>query len=132
MRAVAIAAGLLTLVGVLAAVPAAGKPRRGLAPFRVTGSVEGLVPGIPGVIPVKVRNPYRRPMTLVSVTARVRNASERCTRWNLDVRPFRGRLRIPRGRTRVARLRVRMPLNAAPECRGAKFPLDFRARAVVQ
>jgi hypothetical protein len=132
MRIAGIAASMLILVGLVAAVPASGKPRRGLPPFKVTGSVEGLLPGVPGFIPVKVRNPYRRPMTLVSVTARVRNANERCTRWNLEVRPFRGRLRIPRGRTRVARLRVRMPLTAAPECRGAKFPLDFRARAVVR
>jgi hypothetical protein len=131
MRLAATAASLLTLVGLLAAVPAAGKPRRPLVPFKVTGSAEGLVPGAPGFIRVKIRNPYRGPMRVVSVTALVRNASPRCTGWNLDVRSFRGRLVIPRGRTGVARLRARLPLTAAPECAGARFPLDFRAKAVV-
>lgn len=132
MRIAAIAASLLTLVGLLAAVPAAGKQGPRLGSFRVTGSVEGLTPGAPGTLLVKVRNPYRRAMTLVSLTTHVGDASRKCTRWNLDVGPFRGRLRVPRGRTRVARLSVRMPATAAPECRGAKFPLAFRARAVVR
>jgi hypothetical protein len=132
MRIAAIAASMLTLVGLLAAVPAAGKTRRGLAPFKVTGSVDGLYPGVPGVLRVKVRNPYRRAMRVVSLTARVGDASRRCTRFNLEVGRFRGRLVIARGRTGVARLSARIPLTAAPECRGARFPIAFRARAVVR
>jgi hypothetical protein len=131
MRIAAIAASLLTLVGVLAAVPASGKPRR-LVPFKVTGSVEGLAPGVPGVLRVKIRNPYRRAMRVVSLKVSVRDANPRCTRWNLDVRPFRGPLVVARGRTGIARLSVRMPVTSAPECWGARFPLDFRARAVVR
>jgi hypothetical protein len=132
MRVAAIAASLLTLVGVLAAVPASGKARPGAVGFRVTGSVGGMYPGARRFLNLKIRNPYKRPMRLVAVTARVRGPRRACTRWNLDVRPFRGRLVIPRGRARIARLLVRMPRTAAQECNGARFPLVFRARAVVQ
>lgn len=132
MRVAAAAASLLTLVGLLAAVPASGRARPPARGFRVSGSIEGLRPGILRLIDLRVRNPYRRTMRLVSVSARVGAAGRHCTRWNLDVRPFRGRLAIPRARTRVVRLRVELQPTAAPECRGARFPLAFRARAVLE
>ena len=132
MRIAAIAASLLTLVGLLAAVPASGRAPPADVQFRVSGSISGLFPGARRFMNVKIRNPYRRAMRVVSVSADVRRARRLCTRSNVDVRPFRGRLSIPPRRTRVVRLLVEMQPTVAEECKGARFPLRFRARAVLR
>jgi hypothetical protein len=132
MRIAAIAASLLTLVGLLAAVPASGGGQRSAVKFRLAGSVGGLYPGARRLMRVKIHNPYRRPIRVVSVTAKVKGGARYCTGANVDVRPFRGRVVIPRRRSRVVRLRVQMQPTAAQECSGARFPLLFRARAVVR
>jgi hypothetical protein len=131
MRVAAIAASLLTLVGLLAAVPASGGGQRS-SQFRLSGSVSGLYPGAKRFMTVKIHNPYQRPIRVVSVSAQAGRGKRFCSGANLHVRSFRGRLVIPRRRTRVVRLRVQMALTAAPECKGARFPLLFRARAVVR
>jgi hypothetical protein len=132
MRVAAIAASLLTLVGLLAAVPASGKRHPAQVGFRVSGSVQGLFPGARRFMSVKIRNPYGRPMRLVSLSADVRRARRLCTGSNVDVRPFRGRLSISPRRTRVVRLLVHMQPTVAEECKGARFPLRFRAKAVLR
>jgi hypothetical protein len=131
MRIAAIAASLLTLVGLLAAVPAAGGKKPSQLRFRISGSISGLRPGVPRLMRVKVHNPYRRPLRVLSVRAHVGGGRRFCTGANLHVRPFRGRLVVPRRRTRTIRLRVEMPVTAAPECLGARFPLYFRGKGVV-
>ncbi len=132
MRMAAIAASLLTLVGLLAAVPASGGAHRKAVQFRVSGSVSGLFPGARRLMNVKVRNPYRRPLLVLSLSAQVRRARRLCTGSNVDVRPFRGRVPIRPRRTRVIRLRVEMQPTVAEECKGARFPLRFRARGVLR
>jgi hypothetical protein len=132
MRIAAIAASLLTLVGLLAAVPASGGRQPAPARFQVSGSVEGLFPGARRFMSVKIQNPYRRPMRLISLSAEVRRARRLCTGSNVDVRPFRGRIAIPPRRTRVVRLLVQMQPTVAEECKGARFPLRFRAKAVLR
>lgn len=100
--------------------------------FSVTGSVSGLYPGGKAWLPARVRNPHRRPLRLVSLTVVVRGARRGCSGVNIEVRPFRGRLVIPPRRARVVRLLARMPLTAAPECNGARFPLVFRGRGTLR
>jgi hypothetical protein len=100
--------------------------------FSVTGSVSGLYPGGKAWLPARVRNPYRRPLRLLSLTVAVRGGRRACSGANLEVRPFRGRLVIPPRRARVVRLLARMPLTAAPECNGARFPLIFRGRGTLR
>jgi hypothetical protein len=128
-------AAALALIGAVAAAGAfAGgdghRPDR--RSFTVKGSVSGLYPGRSVLLPAVVRNRSRRPIRLVYLTARVRDPGRTCTRHNLEVRPFHGRFLIPGRRSRVVRLRVRMPETAAPECRGARFPLVFSGRAVTR
>jgi hypothetical protein len=132
MRVAAIAASLLTLVGLLAAVPASGGAAPSAVRFRVEGSIEGLFPGARRFMKLKVRNPFPRTMQLVSLSADVRRARRLCTASNLDVRPFRGRFAIPPRRTRVIRLLVELQPTAAEECKRARFPLRFRAKAIVR
>jgi hypothetical protein len=132
VRVAAIAASLLTLVGLLAAVPASGGAHPTAVKFRVSGSVSGLFPGARRYMSVKVRNPYKRVLRLVSLSAEVRRARRLCTGSNVDVRSFRGRLSIAPRRTRVVRLLVEMQPTVVEECKGARFPLRFRAKGIVR
>lgn len=131
-------ASAVATASMIGALVAGGAPAGSSGPypaprdFSVSGSVSGLYPGGKAWLRATVRNPYRRPLRLLSLTAAVGRARRACTGSNLDVRPFRGRLVVPPRRARVVRLLVRMPLTAAPECNGARFPLTFRARGTVR
>jgi hypothetical protein len=123
---------MLAVLALLAALPASGDARRGTVKFRLSGSVEGLYPGARRAMKVTVRNPFARTMRLVSIQARVGRAKRACSGQNLEVRPFRGRLRIPARRRRVVRLLVAMAPTAAEECKRARFPVRFRAKGVLR
>jgi hypothetical protein len=127
-----VAAGVLVVVGALAALPAAGETRRGPVGFRLSGSVEGLYPGVRRAMKVTVRNPFARTMLLVSIRGDVGRAGRACSGHNVDVRPFRGRLGIPARRRRVVRMLVAMAPTAAEQCKRARFPIRFRAKAVLR
>jgi hypothetical protein len=130
MRFAAIAASVLALAGALAALPASSGAPSARVSFRVSGSVSGLYPGAKRSLVVTVKNPFRRRLRLVSLRATARPARRGCSGWNVEVRPFAGRRTIrPRGSARV-RLLARMPASVAEECKGARFPLVFRGRAV--
>ena len=132
MHVSAIAASFLALAGMLATVPASGGTVGSELRFQVSGSVTGLYPGARRSMRVKIRNPFKRAIVVRSDTAQVRRARRGCSGSNVEVRPFRGRVRVPAQGARVVRLLVRMPVTAADECRGARFPLVFRARAALR
>lgn len=135
MGRIASAGAAASLIGALVAGGALGGssgPHPSPRGFTVSGSVAGLYPGGRAWLRATVRNPYRRPLRVLSLTAAVRPGRRACSGANLDVRPFRGRLVVPPRRSRVIRLLVRMPLTAAPECNGARFPLVFRGRGVLR
>lgn len=134
MRRTVAAAASALIAGALVAGAAVGFPRGpepALRGFTVTGSVDGLLPGGRAWLRATVRNPYRRPLRVTSVTAAVGRGGRACAGSNLHVRPFTGRLVVPPRRARVVRLRVEMPMTAAPECSGVRFPLRFRAKGFV-
>jgi hypothetical protein len=124
--------GVLGLLALLAAVPASGDVRRGPVGFRLSGSVDGLYPGARRSLKVTVRNPFARTMRLVALRADVRRANGACSAANVEVQPFRGRLRIPGRRRRIVRLLVMMAPTAAEQCQRARFPIRFRGRAMLR
>jgi hypothetical protein len=125
----AAAAALIGAVAVAGALGRGGGPGASPHGFTIRGSVDGLLPGRTAWLPAVVRNPYGRPMRLRSLSVDVRQARRGCAGSNLEVRPFRGNLVFRPRASRVVRLLARMPVTAAPECQGARFPLRFRGRA---
>jgi hypothetical protein len=123
---------VLGVLALLAALPASGDARRGSVGFRLSGSLDGLYPGARRSLKVTVRNPFVRTMRLVSLHADVGRAGRTCSSANIEVRPFRGRLRIPGRRRRIVRLLATMAPSAAEECKRARFPIRFRGRAVLR
>lgn len=97
--------------------------------FRITGSAQGLMPGVPGRLTVTVRNPYRFPIRVTSIQATARDAGE-CRGTNLAPARLRRALVVPRRGVRRVVLPVSLAQNAPNVCQGAAFRLVFTGRAV--
>jgi hypothetical protein len=123
----ALLAGISATVVVAAAVAVpAGTPTS----FSISGHVDGLFPGAELALPVRIRNPYRRRIRVVSVRASVGPSGRPCPMRNVQVSSFRGSLVVAAHRSRWISLRVRMLRSAASACQGEVFPLRFIGRAV--
>jgi hypothetical protein len=96
--------------------------------LRVSGGVRGLYPGARLHLRLKVRNTRGFPIRVVSLKVRVGNASKRCRRRALRIGRLRRRLLVPAHRSRRTALRVTMLRSAPDACKGAVFPLRFKAR----
>ncbi len=96
--------------------------------IQVRGKVKGLYPGAQKRMKVGVRNRLPQRVRLVSVRARVHNASSQCVRQNLSVKRFRGHKPIRAHRRTRVRVRVTMSPIAPDACQGARFPIEFKAR----
>lgn len=117
-----------TLPSLLGAEGAAAVSGRG--PWlRVSGHVSGLYPGVRKRLPVRVANRFPFPVRLRSIGARIGDAGPGCSRRNLSVRRYRGRLPISPHRSRRAVLWIAMAVAAPLACEGARFPIRFGARA---
>ena len=104
------------------------RPAAGPA-LRLSGSAVGLFPGGTTRLRVTVQNRRAFAVVVRRVSVGVRHARRGCRARTVSVRPFRGRLLVrPRAR-RVVVLRISMARNAPNTCRGARFPLRFRALA---
>ena len=96
--------------------------------IKVRGKVTGLHPGAVKKMRVTVRNRFPRRVFLISVRARVGDASPTCTGTNIRVKRFRSRRAIPSGSRRKVRMRVKMRPSAPDACQGTRFPIGFRAK----
>jgi len=126
---------LALVVGIMATVATAAAamiPFRASAPhsFSIRGSVNGLTPGAKTSLRVRIRNPYRRRIRVVSVRAFVKPSGHPCPVVNIRVKPFRGSLLIGARSSRSLSLEVSMSRSAGLACQGAIFPLRFSGRAI--
>ena len=99
--------------------------------MRLSGHVGGLYPGVELPLPVTVENRSGRKLVLTKVRANPRDAGPGCRAGNVRVRDRRLKMRIAAHAKVRVRLRVTMKADAANACQGARFPIDFRARARV-
>ncbi|MDX6588670.1 MAG: hypothetical protein QOI31_3143 [Solirubrobacterales bacterium] len=96
--------------------------------IQVRGHVKGLYPGARKSMKVRVSNRLSQKVSLVSVKARVSDASPTCSRSNLSVTRFKGHKPIrAHSRTKV-RTKVTMNETTPDACQGARFPIKFKAR----
>ena len=118
----------VTALGAVGVWPDVGEPARSPG-FRITGSAEGLLPGMPGRLNVTVRNPYRWPIRVTAIRVSVRDAGE-CPAGNLRPALLRRALVVPARATRRVALPISLAADAPNACQGARFRLVFSGRAV--
>ena len=111
----------------------AAQPRAAIepSPVRVTGEIDDLFPGVPSILPIRVRNLTDGPVRLRWVRTKVQQTGGSCDRSWLHTEQVTPRQLIPaRGRLD---LQVPVMLDpAAPDlCQGATFPLKYRTRVNV-
>ena len=126
---------LALVVGIMATVATAAAamiPFRASTPhrFSIRGSVSGLLPGAKTSLRVRIRNPYRRRIRVVSVRAFVNPSGHPCPVGNVRLKPFRGSLLIGARSSRSLSLEISMSRSAGMACQGAIFPLRFSGRAI--
>lgn len=126
------AAGALALsVSALGAVglwPDAGARSPAPPGFRITGSADGLLPGIPGSLTVTVRNPYRFRIRVTALRASVRDARG-CSAGNLKPVALRRPFVVPARGSRRFLLPISLAADAPNACQDARFRLVFSGRA---
>jgi hypothetical protein len=136
MRKYAIAAGLaaVAVVGVLGgrqlALAGSDNPAPGHA-FTISGSVGGLVPGIPTPLRVTVANPDSQAIRLNSVTVTAGSASSACPASLLTISSFTGTPEtIVAGRSQaLLALTVKLSTQAPDACKKVSFPLTYAGKA---
>ena len=130
-RGLAALAGLVALLAFSFSALGAPRPKQPTRTFKLSGSVRGLYPGGLGHVAVTVHNPYRKTLRLRALRVLVRRARPGCPASVLRLKPFRGYLDVRPRRSRKVWVAVRMIPSAGNACRGARFPLSFRANGVV-
>jgi len=129
LAAGAVVSAATAITGAAAQGSSASNHRTISSTFTLRGHVGGLYPGARTRLLLAVHNPGRRPLRVRSITTRVRDAKPGCSGVNLQVDPYRGRLRVGAGRWRNVSVSVRMLPTTPLACQGARFPLAFRGRA---
>jgi hypothetical protein len=109
--------------------PAAKARGKSAHRLELSGHVDGLYPGAVTSMRVEIRNGSGRPVLLRSVRAIVGDAGPGCKSQNLWTRRFRGRRELQARSSVPVTVRIGMLATAPDACQGARFPLDFSARA---
>jgi len=103
---------------------------KGSGTISVSGSVGGLYPGATLPLALVVSNMAGTPVTVVSVTTSVANASKLCKKVNLNVSGFTsGGLVIAADSHATVTVEATMALGAGDACQGAVFDLTYHGKA---
>ena len=107
--------------------PQAAKKSKGI---RITGSVEGLNPGVPATLSAKVKNNSGRTVKVKSLRVTVGDAGPACPRNLLTVQKAKTKKKALKPRkTHTMPMTITLSAGVPDACQGAKFPLQFKAKA---
>jgi hypothetical protein len=106
---------------------AANKPSPTLS---VKGSASRLYPGGTVLLPLKVRNRTRYPISLRKLKVKVRSANRGCPASLLQVKRFKPKAKLGARKTATLKVRVRLSPAAPDACQRAKFPLSYRVTGI--
>jgi len=105
-------------------------PSRPPKRFSIVGHVDGLQPGAPASLPVRIRNPWSWSIRVKSVNAQIDASGRPCPVSNVWVRSFKGSFKVPPRSSRTLVLVAGLRATAPTVCQGSTFALTFRGRAV--
>jgi hypothetical protein len=130
------AAGPLTPVSGAASQPglelmAASAPVGQDPSFPISGSVQGLAPGVRSQLAVAISNPFEFPIRIIQLTVLVGDAPGPCVGKDLEIEPFRGPLQVPAGGRATTYLGVTLSDSSPDVCQAAAWPLTYRGQAVM-
>lgn len=99
--------------------------------FPISGSVDGLAPGVRSRLAVTISNPFAFPIRVIQLTVVVGDPSGPCVGKDLEIEPFRGPLPVPaRGRA-TTDLGVTLSPRSPDACQAATWGLVSRGQAVM-
>jgi len=98
-------------------------------PLVVSGSVEGLLPGVPNVLNISVTNSNKSAIDIRTVTVSATDASAGCPASVLSFTPRSPGQRIAAEATALVPVSVVMAADAPDACQGSTFPLRYTVTA---
>jgi hypothetical protein len=98
-------------------------------PLVVSGSVEGLLPGVPNVLNISVTNSNKSAIAVRTVTVSATDASAGCPASVLSFTPRSPGQRIAAEATALVPVSVIMAADAPDACQGSTFPLRYTVTA---
>jgi hypothetical protein len=99
--------------------------------FPISGSVEGLAPGVRSRLAVTISNPFEFPIRIIQLIVVVGDSPGNCSGKDLEIEPFRGPLQVSaRGRT-TTYLGVTLSRRSPDVCQAATWRLIYRGQAVM-
>jgi len=130
----AVAVAALAVAGV-AGIATAAKGGNGSGggpdpkPLVVSGSVEGLLPGVPNVLNISVTNSNKSAIAVRTVTVSATDASAGCPASVLSFTPRAPGQVIAAEATALVPVAVVMAADAPDACQGSTFPLRYTVAA---
>ena len=128
---------VITCIAAFALAAGAARPGGGdggggttTAPFELTGNVEGLWPGGSQPFMVKIENPYRFDIVVLTVAVTVGpTAPTSCPSSVLSVGTLPGEVLVRARGEAVIELTASLDSSAPDSCQGATWPLTYTASA---
>jgi hypothetical protein len=99
-------------------------------PFTISGSVNGLAPGVGSQLPLSISNPFDFPIRVVTLTVAVGDAGASCLGQSLQVQPLRAPVQVPARGSATALLAMTLSNRSPDVCRQATWPLTYGGQAV--
>jgi hypothetical protein len=120
------AAGQAGLQQMAASMPVGQDPS-----FPISGSVQGLAPGVRSQLAVAISNPFEFPIRIIQLTVVVGDAPRPCVGKDLEIEPFRGPVQVPARSRATTYLGVTLSDSSPDVCQAATWPLTYRGQAVM-
>ena len=98
--------------------------------FPISGSIQGLAPGVRSQLAVTISNPFPFAIRIVQLTVVVGNAEGPCMGTDLEVQPFRGPMQIRARAMATTHLGVILSNRSPDVCQAVTWPLAYRGQAV--
>jgi hypothetical protein len=99
-------------------------------PFTISGSVNGLAPGVGSQLPLSITNPFDFPIRVVTLTVAAGDAGGSCLGSNLQVQPLPGPVQVPARGSATALLAMTLSNRSPDVCQQATWPLTYGGQAI--
>jgi hypothetical protein len=101
--------------------------------FFISGSITGLLPGVPGQLNLTVENPNNFVIDVQALAAGVAGvdpAHASCPTNSVAIAPYQGHLAVPRNGSVNWPLTITLSSSAPDSCQGAQYALSYTGMAV--
>ena len=125
VKIAALVAGVLITVGLAAARSIAAPSDPAPKDFTLSGDVDGLYPGVPSELSIRIDNPQNVDLVVTKLTVTAGDADATCRGGNLTIGNPKLPIVVRKKGQAVATVNATLAPGAPDSCQGALFPLTY-------